>query len=62
VILPAGVVTHVDAEVSGPGQIDLPGHLSGGLGNTITETLGTGPGTFSIRAHLFAGHIDVRTS
>jgi phage shock protein PspC (stress-responsive transcriptional regulator) len=62
VILPDGVVTHLDAEVSGPGQIDLPGHSSGGLDNNITETLGTGPGTFSIRAHLFAGHIDVRTS
>ncbi len=62
VILPDGVVTHLDAQVSGPGQIDLPEHSSGGFDNNITETLGSGPGTFSIRAHLFAGHIDVRTS
>ena len=62
VILPDGVVTHLDAEISGPGQIDLPGHSSGGIDNNITETLGTGPGTFSVRTHLFAGHIDVRTS
>jgi phage shock protein PspC (stress-responsive transcriptional regulator) len=62
VVLPAGVVTHVDADLSGPGQIDLPHRSSGGVGNEITDTLGSGPGIFSIRAHLFAGHIDVRTS
>lgn len=62
VIIPDGVVTRLDAEVSGPGQIDLPGHLSGGFDSHVTETLGTGPGTFSVHAHLFAGHVDVRTS
>jgi phage shock protein PspC (stress-responsive transcriptional regulator) len=62
VILPHGVTTHIDAEISGPGQIDLPGHSSGGIDNELTETLGSGPGTLSLRAHLFAGHIDVRTS
>lgn len=62
VIIPDGVVTRIDAEVSGPGQIDLPGHSSGGFDSSITETLGTGPGTFSVHAQLFAGHVDVRTS
>lgn len=62
VILPVGVVTHVDAEVTGPGQVDVPGHSAGGFGNSVTETLGSGTGSLSLRAHLFAGHIDVRTS
>ena len=62
VVLPDDLVTHLDATISGPGQIDLPDHSSGGFDNTITETLGSGPETFTLRAHLFAGHIDVRTS
>jgi phage shock protein PspC (stress-responsive transcriptional regulator) len=62
VVLPTDVVTDVDADISGPGQIDLPDHSSGGFGNSITETLGSGSGTFSLRAHLFTGHIEVRTS
>jgi phage shock protein PspC (stress-responsive transcriptional regulator) len=62
VVLPDDLVTHLDATISGPGQIDLPDRSSGGFDNTITETLGSGPETFTLRAHLFAGHIDVRTS
>ena len=62
VVLPTDVVTDVDADISGPGQIDLPDHSSGGFGNSITETHGSGSGTFSLRAHLFTGHIEVRTS
>jgi phage shock protein PspC (stress-responsive transcriptional regulator) len=61
VILPEGVVSDVDAEISGPGQIDLPDHSAGGFDNDISQTIGSGPDTLSIRAHLFAGHIEVRT-
>ncbi len=61
VILPDDVVTHVEAEISGPGQIDLPDHSTGGFDNTLSETLGSGASTLSLRTHLFAGHIDVRT-
>jgi phage shock protein PspC (stress-responsive transcriptional regulator) len=62
VILPQGVVSDVDAEISGPGQVDMPDHAASGIDNQISETFGSGPGTFELRAHLFAGHIDVRTS
>ena len=67
VLLPRGVATHVDADIDGPGQVDVPGHSGGGIGTEITTTLGAGPtgdssaAPFSVRAHLFAGHIDVRT-
>jgi hypothetical protein len=60
VVLPRGVVSHVDARVSGPGQIDLPGRSSGGIDNEVSETLGSGPGTFSVITHVVAGHIEVR--
>lgn len=60
VVLPRGVVTDLDAEISGPGQIDVPGRSSGGLDTTVNESLGSGTGVLSLRAHLFAGHIDVR--
>jgi hypothetical protein len=60
VILPEGVRADVDADISGPGQIDLPTRSSGGFDNTLEETYGNGSRTFSVHAHLFAGHIDVR--
>ncbi len=59
-VLPPGVTSRVRAEVTGPGQIDLPGRLAGGIGVTLHDDLGSGPGTVTIRTHLFAGHIDVR--
>ncbi len=62
VVLPEGVRTDIDADIDGPGQIDLPEHSSGGIDNRISETYGSGPGTLELRAHLFAGHIDVRTN
>ena len=49
------------ADISGPGQIDLPDDSSGGFGNHLTDTYGSGPGTFTVDARLSAGHIDVRT-
>lgn len=61
VVLPRGIATEVDADLSGPGQIDLPDDSSGGFGNHLTQTYGSGPGTLTVDAHLFAGHIDVRT-
>ena len=62
VVLPEGVTTSVTADVSGPGQIDLPGKSTGGVGNTASETYGDGTDPLHIRAHLVAGHIDVRTN
>ena len=62
VVLPEGVATSVTADVSGPGQIDLPGKSTGGVGNTASQTYGDGTDPLTIRAHLVAGHIDVRTN
>jgi hypothetical protein len=62
IVLPSGVVTHLATEITGPGQIDSVGRLTAGIGSVSTQNVGRGPGTFSVRAHLFAGHIDVRTS
>ncbi|HYO39922.1 MAG TPA: PspC domain-containing protein [Nocardioidaceae bacterium] len=61
VVLPRGIVTEVDADISGPGQVDLPDSSSGGLGSHLSESYGSGSGTFAVDARLFAGHIDVRT-
>jgi phage shock protein PspC (stress-responsive transcriptional regulator) len=60
VVLPRGVVTELDAEITGPGQIDVPGRSTRGVDSTITESLGSGTGALTLRTHLFAGHIDVR--
>ena len=60
VVLPRGVVTDLDAEITGPGQIDVPGRSTGGVDSTVTERLGSGTGVLTLRTHLFAGHIDVR--
>jgi phage shock protein PspC (stress-responsive transcriptional regulator) len=62
VVLPPHVTTHIDADLSGPGQIDLPSRSAGGINTTLSETVGRGPGTLSLHTHLFAGHIDVRTA
>lgn len=61
VVLPRGVTTDITADLSGPGQIDLPHHSAGGIGTTLSETDGSGPDTLSLHTHLLAGHIDVRT-
>jgi phage shock protein PspC (stress-responsive transcriptional regulator) len=62
IVLPTGVTTHLASEITGPGQIDSVGRLTAGIGSVSSQTVGRGAGTFSVRAHLFAGHIDVRTS
>jgi phage shock protein PspC (stress-responsive transcriptional regulator) len=62
VVLPKGVTTDIDADLSGPGQIDLPHRSAGGIGTTLSETVGSGSDTLSLHTHLFAGHIDVRTA
>jgi phage shock protein PspC (stress-responsive transcriptional regulator) len=61
VTLPKGVTVDVDAEISGPGQIDLPDRSTGGFGNRLQETVGSGTTHLDLHAHLFAGHIDVRS-
>jgi phage shock protein PspC (stress-responsive transcriptional regulator) len=60
VVLPRSSQVDVTADVSGPGQIDLPDRNSGGVSTQVEETLGTGSTDLSLRAHLFAGHIEVR--
>jgi hypothetical protein len=50
----------VQAGIDGPGQIDLPGHGTGGIGSDLDGTYGTGTGTVTIYTHLAVGHIDVR--
>ena len=61
VVLPRGVTTDIEADISGPGQIDLPHRSAGGIGTTLSATSGSGSGTLTLDTHLFAGHIDVRT-
>ena len=63
VVLPRHSRVDVTADVSGPGQIDLPDHQAGGFSSQVEETVdngGTGSTDLSLRAHLFAGHIEVR--
>jgi phage shock protein PspC (stress-responsive transcriptional regulator) len=60
VVLPRNSQVDVTADVSGPGEIDLPDHNSGGVSTQVEETLGSGSTDLSLRAHLFAGHIEVR--
>jgi phage shock protein PspC (stress-responsive transcriptional regulator) len=60
VVLPPHARVDVAADVSGPGEIDLPHHNAGGFGSRVVETLGAGRTDLSLRAHLFAGHIEVR--
>jgi len=60
VVLPRSSQVDVTADVSGPGEIDLPDHNSGGVSTQVEETLGNGSTDLSLRAHLFAGHIEVR--
>jgi phage shock protein PspC (stress-responsive transcriptional regulator) len=64
VVLPRDVSTHIEADISGPGQIDLPDRSTDGINTSLSETYRNGAGTsgtLSLHTHLFAGHIDVRT-
>jgi phage shock protein PspC (stress-responsive transcriptional regulator) len=60
VILPEGVRTDVTADISGPGEIDLPNQSTGGFDNSLQDTYGSGSRSVALHTHLFAGHIDVR--
>lgn len=60
VVLPRHSQVDLTADISGPGEIDLPGHRAGGISNRVQETLGAGPTDLSLDTHLFAGHIEVR--
>ena len=60
VILPGGIRSDVQAGIDGPGQIDLPGHGTGGINSNLDGTYGAGAGTVTVITHLAVGHIDVR--
>ncbi|MGA8996214.1 MAG: PspC domain-containing protein [Nocardioidaceae bacterium] len=70
VVLPKGIETRIDARITGPGQIDLPLQSAGGFGLQATETDGSDTGGEALAdagpllldVHLFAGHIEVRTT
>jgi phage shock protein PspC (stress-responsive transcriptional regulator) len=61
VVLPDGIRSEVDADIDGPGQIDLPDNDSGGIDNALDGSYGSGSGTVTITTRLSVGHIDVRT-
>ena len=61
VVLPSGIRSVVDADIDGPGQIDLPDDSSGGIDNSLDGTYGAGAGTLTINTKVSVGHIDVRT-
>lgn len=60
VVLPEGVRSEVNADINGPGQVDLPDRERGGFDRSLEGTYGTGDATVTLDLHLFAGHIDVR--
>jgi phage shock protein PspC (stress-responsive transcriptional regulator) len=60
VVLPRGIKSEVDADIDGPGQIDLPDDERGGIDTSLNGRYGSGPGTVTITTHLSVGHIDVR--
>jgi hypothetical protein len=61
VVLPHGLRSAVTADISGPGQVDLPDRSSGGFSTELSGHYGAGTGTVTIHTRLSAGHIDVRT-
>ena len=62
VILPAGLATTVSADVDGPGNINLFGEETGGIGVTKhdSEGFGSSDPEVNIDAHLGVGEIEVR--
>jgi hypothetical protein len=62
VVLPDGIRSDVTADVSGPGQIDLPNHQAGGIDTHAQNTFqrGAGAGTVTIDAHIKVGHLEIR--
>ncbi len=58
VVLPEGVRTEVDADISGPGAIDFPDRNAGGIGTSLNGTYGEGSGVLTINADLNVGHIE----
>jgi phage shock protein PspC (stress-responsive transcriptional regulator) len=60
VILPEGVESEVQANIDGPGQINLPGRSRGGISTDLAGTYGEGDANVTFNTHLSAGHIDVR--
>jgi hypothetical protein len=66
VVLPRTVPVDLTADISGPGQIDLPDRTAGGFANHVEDSFrgaaaGGSAGTdLELHTHLFAGHIEVR--
>ena len=60
VILPGGIRSDVQAGIDGPGQIDLPGHGTGGINSNLDGTYGAGGGTVTVITHQAVGPNDVR--
>jgi phage shock protein PspC (stress-responsive transcriptional regulator) len=62
VILPPGVGATIDANVSGPGDITLPGRDSGGINTHLTQdvTSGNDVSDLHLNLDLAVGHIEVR--
>jgi phage shock protein PspC (stress-responsive transcriptional regulator) len=61
VIVPAGLSVHVDADVDGPGHLDLFGEERGGIGmsDEVHHDAGTGTPELSIDANVSIGEIHV---
>jgi phage shock protein PspC (stress-responsive transcriptional regulator) len=62
VVLPAGVRTEVSGHIGGPGAIEYPDNQTGGIGNNLNGTYGTGSGVLHLHLDLKAGHIEVRNN
>jgi len=60
VVLPPGVRTQVTSHIGGPGAIDYPDNQTGGIGNNLDGSFGTGPSVVFLHLELRAGHIEVR--
>lgn len=62
VILPPDVAANVNADVSGPGGIDVPGTTRGGINTHLTQEVGPAdaPSHLDLNLDLSVGHIEVR--
>ena len=62
VVLPPGIRSDVTADVSGPGQIDMPDHQAGGIDTHAGSTFNSAAsgGTVTIDAHVKVGHLEIR--
>jgi phage shock protein PspC (stress-responsive transcriptional regulator) len=63
VILPADVTVEAEAQIDGPGGIDLLGHAGGGIdiSNSVTQAAGPDAPTWHVVATADIGHVIVRS-